>query len=97
MGMGGALQVSRIVVVILSVRVVSELQASCHCSDVRWLCSKRIMSSSMWIKLFSKNLMWNLSMLAMGMGLSILGGGSDVVGGGLAMSVFGGIFSWMGR
>jgi len=36
-------------------------------------------------------------MLGCGMGLSILGGGADVVEGGLAMSVFGGILSWMGK
>ena len=32
-----------------------------------------------------------------GMGLSILGGGSEVVNGSLAMSVFGGICRCMGR
>jgi hypothetical protein len=35
-------------------------------------------------------------MLSLGMGLSILGGGADGSGGGIAMSVFGGICSWMG-
>jgi hypothetical protein len=45
--MGGALHVSRTMVVMLSVMVFSELQASCHCSVVKWVCSNNIMRSSM--------------------------------------------------
>ena len=33
----GALHVSIIVVVMLEIRVFSEVQAICHCSYVRWL------------------------------------------------------------
>ena len=97
MGMGGAVQVSSRVVVMLSVRVLSELQAICHCSFVRWLCSNSMMSLSMWFELLSKNLMWKFSILSFGMELSSLGCGSGVMGGGLVMSVFGGIFSCMGK
>jgi hypothetical protein len=55
--MGGALHVSRIVVVMFSVRVFSESQASCHCSVVKWVCSNSNMRSSMRCELRSKNLM----------------------------------------
>ena len=60
-GMGGALHVSRTMVVMLSVRVFSELQASCHCSFVSWLFFNSCMSSSIWFELLSKNLVWNFS------------------------------------
>ena len=76
-GMGGALHVSRTMEVILSVRVFSELQACCHCSFVRWLFSNRCISSSIWLELVSKNLVWKFSSFSFGMGLSILGGGSE--------------------
>jgi hypothetical protein len=56
-----------------------------------------VMRSSMWWELLSKNLIWKCSILSFGMGLRSLGGGSEVMGGGLAMSVFGGMFRCMGR
>ena len=51
------------------------------------------MSSSIWLECLSKNCVWN----PLGMGLNILGGGSEVVDGSLAMSVFGGFVDvWVG-
>ena len=97
MGIGGALHVSSTTVVIFSVRVFKEWQAWCHCSVVKWLCSKSVMSSSMKCELLSKNLVWKLLRLSFGMGLRILGVGSEIMGGGLAMSVFGGILRCMGK
>ena len=47
-------------------------------------------SSSIWFELFSKNLMWKSFSFSFGIGLSILGGSSDVIIGALAISVFGG-------
>ena len=95
--MGRALHVSRTMVVILLVRVFNVLQASCHCSSVRWLCFNSSMSSFTWFELLSKNLIWKSSIFCFGMGLNIIGGSSDVIIGALAISVFGRIFSCMGR
>lgn len=95
--MGGAQHVCKTVVVMLSVRVVRELQASCHCSFVRWSCSKSESNSSIRLELDSRNVTWKLSSLSGGMGLSIRGGDSDARTGVLAISVFGGIISRMGR
>ena len=50
-----ALHVSRTVAVMLSVRVCSELQASCHCSFVKWLYCNSSMSLYIWFELLSKN------------------------------------------
>ena len=47
--------------------------------------------------MFYKNFVRNSSSFSFGIGLSILGGGSEVVVGILAMSVFGGIRRCMGR
>ena len=55
------------------------------------------MSSSIWFELLSKNLMWKVSIFSFGMGLNILGGGSDVMSGSLVISVFGRIFNYMGK
>ena len=55
------------------------------------------MSSSIWFECISKNFVRNSSSCSFGIGLSILGGGSEVVVGILAMSVFGGICKCMGR
>ena len=96
-GIGGAVHVSRTVVVILLVSVVSEVQASCHCSLVDWLFCKSWVSSSIWFECASKNFVRNSSRFSFGMGLSILGGGSEVAVGIFAMSVFGGIYKCMGR
>ena len=60
-GMGGVLHVSRTMEIILSVRVFSKLQACCHCSLVRWLFFSRCMSSSIWLELFLKILVWKFS------------------------------------
>ena len=96
-GMGEALHVSRTIKVILLVTIISELQACCHCSFVRWLFFNRCMSSSIWLELFSKNLVWKFSSFSCGMGLSILGGGSEFVVGDVAISVFMEICSCMGK
>ncbi len=54
-------------------------------------------SSSIWSELFSKNWVWKFSRFSFGIGLSIIGGGSEGVIGSFAISVFGGIRSCMGR
>ena len=46
---------SRTVVVILSVRELSDSHASCHCSLDKWLLCNSCISSSIWSELFSKN------------------------------------------
>ena len=97
LGMGGALHVSRTMVVMLSVREFTDLQASCHCSPVRWLCLNSCISLSIWFELLSKNLMWKSLTFSFNMGLSILGGGSKVINGVLAINVFEGICSCMGK
>ena len=97
MGIGGALHVARTAVVMLSVSAVNELQANCHCSCVNWLCCKSCVSSSIWLECCSKNIVWISSSFSFGMGLSMRGGGSGVVIGSLAMSVFGGICRCMGK
>ena len=74
MGIGGALQVARTAVLMLSISVVNKLQTNCHCIGVNWLLDKSWVSSSIWLKCCSKNIVWNLSRFALGMGLSIRGG-----------------------
>ena len=55
-GMDGALHVSKMMLVMLSVRVFSESHAKFHCSFVSWLYFNNSMSSSICIELVSKNL-----------------------------------------
>ena len=54
MGIGGTVHVSCTAVVLLSVRVVNMLQASCHCSPVSWLVVSICVSSSIWSECLSK-------------------------------------------
>ena len=96
-GMGGELHVSRTTVVMLVMTVFNELQASCHCSYVKWLFFNRCIRSSTWLELLSKNLMWKFSIFSFGMGLNILGGALEAISGTLAINVFGRICSYMGR
>ena len=96
-GIGVALHVSRTVVVMLSVSVSNELQAICHCSLVKWCFCKSCISSSIWLEFLSKNFVRNSSRFFFGMGLSILGGGSEVVSGSLAIRAFGGMCNCMGK
>ena len=97
MGIGRALHVSRTVAVMLSVSVLNKLHASCHCSLVNWLFCRSCISSSIWLECLSKKFVWNSSSFSFGMGLSILGGGSEFVSGALTMNVFGGVCKCMGR
>jgi hypothetical protein len=52
---------------------------------------------SIWFELDSKNFMWKFLRFAFGMGFSVLGGGSGLEDGILAINVLGGICSCMGR
>ena len=76
--------------VMLSVSVLNELQVVvaivhfCVCSSI-------------WLECLSKKIVWNSLSFSFGMGLSILGGGTEVVNGSLAISKFGGICRCMGR
>ena len=56
MGIGGALHISRTIVVILSVIVLNELQANCHCSFVNRVFCRSCVSLSMCLERLSKNL-----------------------------------------
>lgn len=95
---GGVLHVSKTMVVILEMRMSSELHAICHCSTVKWLLFfSSCVSSSIWFELLSKNFIWNFSRFSFGMGLRILGGGIGVVIDVLAISVFDGICSCIRR
>ena len=96
-GIGGALHVARTAVDMLSVSVVNELQANCHCSRVKWFCCKSCVRSAIWLECCSKNIVWKASSFSLGMGLSMRGGGSEGVIGSLAMSVLGGIWRCMGK
>ena len=55
------------------------------------------MSSSIWFECVSKKFVWNTSSFSFGIGLNILGGGSEVAIGALAISMLRGICKCMGR
>ena len=55
------------------------------------------MSSFIWFELVSKNCVWKFLRFSFGMGFSILGGGLGIGDGVLAINVFGGICSCIGR
>lgn len=98
LGIDRALHVSRTMVVILAIRVFSELQAICHCSFVMWLLFlSNCVSSSIWFELPSKNFIWKFLSSSFGMGFSIMGGGLGVGSDVLAISVFDEICSYMSR
>ena len=79
-------------------RVSSEVHAICHCSIIKFiLVSSSRVSSFIWFELASKNCVWKFSRFSFGMGFSILGGGSGLGGGIMAISVLGGICSCIGK
>lgn len=94
----GALCVSRIVVVMLEIRMFSEVHAICHCSSVKWLLLlSSCVSSFIWVELPSKNLMWIFLSFSCSMGFSLLGVGLGVGSDVLAFNMFGGNCSCIDR
>ena len=96
-GRGGALQVSWVMSEILCIKWSRSMQAICHWSFVSWSVFSVFVSSFMWSAFSSKYFVLNFSMLAWGMGLSIRGGLSVIVGISRASNVFGGICSVTGE